>query len=67
MEFAHISKRAGASEVTVLEMVERPLGNFDPDLVDILAKATIEMGIDLQIKAKHSRLRADPALLTSAG
>lgn len=52
MEFAHVSKRAGASEVTVLEMVERPLGNFDPDLVDILAEATIELGIDLQTEAK---------------
>src|SRR5258708_37684892 len=52
MEFAHISKRAGASEVTVLEMVKRPLGNFDPDLVDVLVEATIEMGIDLQTEAK---------------
>lgn len=52
MEFAHISKRAGAREVTVLEMAKRPLGNFDPDLIDILAEATIEMGIDLQTEAK---------------
>lgn len=56
MEFAHVSKRAGASEVTVLEMVERPLGNFDPDLVDILVEATIEMGIDLQTEAKVLRI-----------
>ncbi len=52
MEFAHISKRAGARKVTVLEMVKRPLGNFDPDLVDILVEATIEMGIDVQTEAK---------------
>ena len=52
MEFAHISKRAGASEITVLEMMERPLGNFDPDLVAILTEATIEMGIDLQTEAR---------------
>ncbi len=52
MEFAHISKRAGASEVTVLEMVKRPLGSFDPDLVDMLVEATIEMGINLQTEAK---------------
>ncbi len=52
MEFAHISKRAGAREVTVLEMAKRPLGNFDPDLVDILVAATIEMGIDVQTEAK---------------
>ena len=52
MEFAHISKRAGATEVTVLEMIKRPLGNFDPDLVDILVEATIEIGINLQTEAK---------------
>lgn len=52
MEFAHISKRAGAMEVTVLEMAKRPLGNFDPDLVAVLAEATIEMGIDVQTEAK---------------
>lgn len=52
MEFAHISKRAGAKEVTVLEMAKRPLGNFDPDLVDVLAEATIRMGINLQTEAK---------------
>jgi glutathione reductase (NADPH) len=52
MEFAHISKRSGASEVTVLEMMKRPLGNFDPDLVGMLAEATVELGINLQTEAK---------------
>lgn len=52
MEFAHISKRAGMQEVTVLEMMERPLGNFDSDLVEILCEATAELGVDLRIKAK---------------
>lgn len=52
MEFAHIARRAGASQVTVLEMMDRPLGNFDPDLVEILVEATEELGIDLRTKAK---------------
>ncbi len=52
MEFAHITKRAGARDVTVLEMMERPLGNFDPDLVDMVVEATAELGIDLQTQAK---------------
>lgn len=52
MEFAHISKRAGAREVTVLEMMKRPLGNFDPDLVEILCDATMELGVDLRTEAK---------------
>ena len=56
MEFAHISKRAGASEVTVLEMAKRPLGNFDPDLVDMLVEATTEMGIDVQTDAKVQKI-----------
>lgn len=52
MEFAHISKRAGAQEVTVLEMMDRPLGNFDPDLVEILCEATVDLGVDLRTEAK---------------
>lgn len=52
MEFAHIAKRAGAREVTVLEMMKRPLGNFDPDLVEILSEATEDLGIDLRTEAK---------------
>jgi len=52
LEFAHIAKRAGASEVTVLEMMERPLGNFDPDLVAILVEATAELGVALRTEAK---------------
>jgi glutathione reductase (NADPH) len=61
MEFAHISKRAGAGEVTVLEMTERPLGNLDPDLVDILCEATTELGIDLRTRAKVLKIdKNDP-------
>ncbi|MCA8867362.1 MAG: NAD(P)/FAD-dependent oxidoreductase [Rhodobacteraceae bacterium] len=56
MEFAHIAKRAGASEVTVLEMMKRPLGNFDPDLVAMLVEATAELGIDLRTEAKVMKI-----------
>lgn len=59
MEFAHISKRAGAREVTVLEMMERPLGNFDPDLVGILSEATADLGIDLRTEAKVLKIEKD--------
>lgn len=52
MEFAHICKRAGSSEVTVLEMMKRPLGSFDPDMVACLSEATAELGIDLRTEAK---------------
>ncbi len=52
MEFSHIAKRAGAREVTVLEMMKRPLGNFDPDLVAMVVEATIDLGIDLQTETR---------------
>lgn len=52
MEFAHIAKRAGARDVTVLEMMERPLAPFDPDLVAVLVEATEDLGIDLRTRAK---------------
>lgn len=57
MEFAHVSKRAGAREVTVLEMTKRPLGNFDPDLVEILSDATADLGIDLRTEAKVLKIQ----------
>jgi len=52
MEFSHISKRAGAREVTVLEMMDRPLGAFDPDLIAMLVEATHDLGVDLRTGAK---------------
>lgn len=64
MEFAHISKRAGAREVTVLEMMERPLINFDPDLVEILREATAELGVDLRTRAKVLKIEKNGADFT---
>jgi glutathione reductase (NADPH) len=61
MEFAHIAKRAGAREVTVLEMMERPLGNFDPDLVAVLSEATADLGVDLRTEAKVLKIEKDGA------
>ncbi|WP_127524486.1 NAD(P)/FAD-dependent oxidoreductase [Mesorhizobium sp. Z1-4] len=66
MEFAHISKRAGAREVTVLEMTDRPLGNFDPDLVNILCEATAELGIDLRTRAKVLKIEKNGTGFTVA-
>jgi glutathione reductase (NADPH) len=45
-EFAHVAARAGA-EVMILHRGARPLTGFDPDLVDQLAKATREIGVDV--------------------
>ncbi|RLD23627.1 MAG: NAD(P)/FAD-dependent oxidoreductase, partial [Bacteroidetes bacterium] len=50
-EFAHISKRAGAAEVTILQRGKHALVNFDPDLVDIQVKRTQELGVDVHCEA----------------
>jgi len=49
-EFAHIARRAGASEVTILHRGERPLPTFDPDLVDLLVERTRELGIEVRLR-----------------
>ncbi|MBI4004684.1 NAD(P)/FAD-dependent oxidoreductase [Candidatus Roizmanbacteria bacterium] len=45
-EFAHITRRAG-SDVTILHRSERVLSGFDPDLVDLLVKASQDLGINI--------------------
>lgn len=50
-EFAHISNRAGASEVTILQRGKHALVNFDPDLVDLQVKRTQELGITIHVEA----------------
>ena len=46
-EFAHIAARAGSTAV-VVDRGERPLKNFDPDLVEILVDRGRDVGIDLR-------------------
>ena len=50
-EFAHIAARAG-SEVHIIHRGQRPLENFDVDLVDILLAKSKEIGI--QVHLQHS-------------
>ena len=49
LEFAHIAKRAGASEVIILHRSARPLVRFDPDLVDLQVDRTRELGINVRL------------------
>jgi glutathione reductase (NADPH) len=49
-EFAHIAARAGVA-CTILHRGERPLGEFDPDLVDLLVTRSEEAGIRVQLNA----------------
>lgn len=50
-EFAHIARRAGASEVTILQRGKRPLVRFDPDLVEIQMERTRALGIDIRCES----------------
>ncbi len=47
-EFAHVASRAGA-RATIVHRGRRPLEGFDPELVDQLAQATRELGVDLRL------------------
>lgn len=49
-EFAHIVSQFGA-EATIVHRNERPLKNFDPDLVKLLIKASEERGIQIHLNA----------------
>lgn len=57
-EFAHIAARAGA-EVQILHRGARPLEGFDPDLVDMLVRATRDMGIDLRLNTAVESVEKD--------
>lgn len=46
IEFAHVARRTGA-EVTILQRSERILRAFDPDIVNLLIKATEAAGIKI--------------------
>ncbi len=50
-EFAHIARRAGAAEVTILQRGKRPLVRFDPDLVDLQTERTRKLGIEVRCES----------------
>jgi glutathione reductase (NADPH) len=50
-EFAHVAARAGA-DVTILHQGARPLGHFDPDLVDLLLTRTRRLGVRVELGAE---------------
>lgn len=50
-EFAHIVSRFGV-KATIVHRGERPLENFDADLVKLLMKASEELGIKIKLNAE---------------
>lgn len=57
-EFAHLAVRAGAN-VHVLERGERPLKNFDADMVDVLYKKSLDIGIKIHLDTDVNRIEKD--------
>ncbi len=56
MEFAHIAARCGA-KVTVIESGERPLDDFEEDIVSHLTEVSEKLGIEFIFNAKVSEVR----------
>jgi glutathione reductase (NADPH) len=48
-EFAHFAARVGPenSQIRILEVSDRPLGQFDAEMVDLLVDASVEDGIEI--------------------
>ena len=65
-EFAHVAARAG-SRVTILHRSDRPLGEFDPDLVSRLVASSREMGINVQLETEVKGITAGPSGLQVNG
>ena len=61
-EFAHIAVRAGA-QVRILQRGARPLGGFDPDLVDQLLQATREIGVEVELNSSVEAVEKDAGRL----
>ena len=63
LEFAHVAARSGA-QVQILHRGERPLEQFDPDMVDRLVHATRELGIALHVKTAVEKIEKSSAQFT---
>lgn len=55
MELAHVAARFGV-KVTVIHSHERPLNNFDPDMVDELVKVSKDIGIKFIFNARAHKI-----------
>ena len=66
-ELGHLAVWAGA-RVTILEMFERPLAPFEPDLVEALVKATRDLGVDVRTDMPVKAVREEGGgLVVEAG
>ena len=58
-EFAHVAARAGA-QVTILEMSDQALSQFEPELVQRLIERSGEIGITVRTGAKVNSIEKTP-------
>ncbi|REB05551.1 NAD(P)/FAD-dependent oxidoreductase [Sporosarcina sp. BI001-red] len=66
MEFAHLAARAGA-EVEVIHGGDRPLEQFDPDLVDLLVKRSEQIGIKIHLNTRVESVEENGSTFTVTG
>ena len=52
----HISLLESDSKVTILHRGKNPLGNFDPDLVDLLLQKSQHIGIDIKLQSPVEKI-----------
>ena len=64
MEFAHLAARAGAGAVTMLEMTERVLQGFEPDVVEAVVAATGALGVQIETERRVRAVEKDGDTLT---
>jgi glutathione reductase (NADPH) len=62
-EFAHVSARAGA-QVQILHRGERPLEQFDPDMVGRLVKATEELDVTVRVNTAVQKIEKNSGHFT---
>src|SRR5216683_547064 len=63
LEFAHVAARSGV-QIQILHRGERPLEQFDPDMVDRLVHATRELSIALHLKTAVEKIEKSSAQFT---
>ncbi|EIM05830.1 regulatory protein [Planococcus antarcticus DSM 14505] len=65
-EFAHIAARAGV-EVHIVQRGERPLENFEPELVDVLMEKSKAIGIHIHLNSevKSVEKKSDSFIVTA--
>jgi glutathione reductase (NADPH) len=65
-EFAHIAARAG-SEVHIIHRGERPLENFDSEMVELLMKKSKEVGIHIHLNTEVKSIKKEGKSLVVVG